>query len=149
MVHVILVEIVEPIVLFTLIKTVLIWMSKDNFEFKCRSKCFWESALLTGIILKSILGWIFLVVPLLKVTSWACYVGPRLKLIFQWKAYLFFSFSSLFGLLLAVLSDTLTAKNRDVSSANNLGLHRRLLDKSLMYIRNKRGPDIEPWETPA
>ena len=91
----------RPIVLFTLVKTVLIWMSKDNFESKCSPKCFWESTLLTGILLKNILGWIFLV------------------------------------------------ENRDASSANNLGLHWRLSDKSLMYIRNKSGPNIKPWGTPA
>ena len=31
-------------------------MSKDNFGSKCRPKCFGESALLTAILLKNILG---------------------------------------------------------------------------------------------
>ena len=52
----------KPIVLFTLVKTDLIWMSKDNFESKCRPKSFWEFTFLTGILLKNIFGWIFLVV---------------------------------------------------------------------------------------
>ena len=51
--------------------------------------------------------------------------------------------------LLAILSGILTVENRDVSSANNVGLHWRLWDKSLMYIRNKSSPSIEPWETTA
>ena len=123
-------------------------MSKDNFESKCRPKCFWESALLTGILRKNILRWIFLVVFLLNITSWACFIGSGLKLIFHLKAHLFISFRSLFRLL-AILSGTLTVENRVVSSVNNLGLHWRLLDKSLMYIRNKSGPNIEPWGTPA
>ena len=113
-----------------------------------QAQIFLESALLTRMLLKNISGWIFLVVFLLKMTSWACFVGSGLKLIFHWKAHLFISFRSLLGLL-AVLSGTLTVENRDVSSANNLGLHWRLSDKSLMYIRNKSGPNIEPWGTPA
>ena len=138
----------RPIVLFTLVKIVLIWMSKDNFGSKCRPKCFWESALLTGMLLKNVLGWIFLVAFLLKMTSWACFVGSGLKLIFHWKAHLFISFRLLLRLL-AVLSGTLTVESRNVSSANNLGLHWRLLDKSLMYIRNKSGSNIDSWGTPA
>ena len=63
------------IVLFILVKIVLMCMSKDSFESKGRSRCFWESALLAGILSKNILGWIFLVVFLLKMTSWACFVG--------------------------------------------------------------------------
>ena len=111
-------------------------MSKDNFESKCRPKYFWESALLTGMLLKNILGWIFLVVFLLKMTSWACFVGSGLKLIFHWKAHLFISFRSLLRLL-AVLSGTLTVENSQ-----------RLSDKLLMYIRNKSGPNIDHWGIP-
>ena len=140
--------IVKPIVLSTLVKIVLKWMSKNNFELKYRPKCFWESALLTGILLKQILGWIFLVVFLLKMTSWACFAGSGLKLIFHWKTHLFISFRSLFKLLDAI-SGTLAVKNRDVSPANHLGLHWSLSDKSLMYIRNKSRPNIESWETLA
>ena len=136
------------IVIFTLVKIVLIWMSKDNFESKCRPKCFWGSALLTGMLLKNILGLIFIVVFLRRITSWACIVGSGLKLVFHWKAHLFISFRSLFRLL-AVLLGTLIVENRDVSPANNLGLHWRWSDKSLMYIGYKSGPNIEPWGTQA
>ena len=139
----------KPIVPLTLVKIVLIWMSKDNFEFKCRPKCFWELALLSGILFKNIRGWIFLVGFLLKVTSCACFVGSGLKHIFHWKAHLFI-FSGLLFRLLAVLLGTLVVENRDVSSAaKKLGLQWRLSDKSLMYIRNKSRPNIEPWGTPA
>ena len=72
----------------------------------------------------------------------------RLKLIFHWKAHLSISFRSLLGLL-AVLSGSWTVEHSHVPSANNFGLHCRLWDKSLMYIRNKTGPNIEPWRTPA
>ena len=67
---------------------------------------------------------------------------------FPHESYLFISFRLLLRLL-AILSGTLTVENRDVSSANNLGLHWRLWGKSLMYIRNKSSPSIEPWETTA
>ena len=138
----------RPIVLFTLAEIVLIWMSKNNSESKCKPKCFWESALLTGMLLKNVLRWIFLLVFLLKMTSWSCLVGSGLKLIFHWKAHLLFSFRSLLWFL-AVLSGFLTVENRDVESSNNLGLHLRLSDKSLKYIRNKSRPNIEPWGIPA
>ena len=45
----------KPIVLFTLVKIVLLWMLKENFESKCRPRHFWESALLTGLLLRNIL----------------------------------------------------------------------------------------------
>ena len=138
----------KPIVLFTLVKILLIWKTKDNFQSKWRPKCFWESALLTGMVLKNNLGWIFLVVFLLKMTSWVCFVGSGLKIIFHWKAHLFISVRSLCRLL-AVLLGTLIIENRDVLWVNNLGLHWRLSDKSFMYIRNKSGPYIEPLRTPA
>ena len=54
----------KPIVLFTLGKTV-----KDNSESKWKTKSFWESASLTGVLSKNILGWIFLVAFLIKMTS--------------------------------------------------------------------------------
>ena len=123
-------------------------MSKDNFESKCRRKCFWESNLLTGNLLKNVLGWIFPIVFLLKMTSWACFVGSGLKLIFHWKSELFISFRLVFRLL-AVLSGPLTVENRYVSSANNLSLHWWSSGNSLMYIWNKSGPNIELWGTPA
>ena len=49
----------------TLVKIVFMQMSKDNFKSKWRSKWFWES----GILLTNILGLIFLVDFLLKMTS--------------------------------------------------------------------------------
>ena len=123
-------------------------MSKDKSESKCRPRCFWELVLLTGILLKNILAWIFSVAFRLKRTSWAYFVGSGLKLISQWKTHLFISFWLLFRLI-AVFSSTLTVVNRDVSSVNNLGLYWRLSDKPLMYIKNKSGLNIEPWGTPA
>ena len=112
----------KPIVLFTLVKIASILMSNDNFESKFRPRCFWESALLTRILLKIILGWIFLVVFLLKTISWSCFVWPELKFLFHWKAHFLIFFRFLLRLLV-VLSGTLAVKNSDVQSANNLELH--------------------------
>ena len=52
------------------------------------------------------------------------------------------SFMSLRSLLrsVAVLSGSLAVENRDMSPANNLGLHWRLSDKSV----KKSGPNIDP-----
>ena len=42
-----------------------------------------------------------------------------------------------------------STKKRFVSSANSNGIeHLHALDKSLIYTRNKSGPNIEPWGTP-
>ena len=41
-----------------------------------------------------------------------------------------------------------TCEKRDVSSAKILQVHRMLSVKSLIYIRNKRGPRAEPCGTP-
>ena len=92
-----------------LVKIILTWMSRGTFESKYSPRCFWESAMLTGILLKNTLGWVFLVVFLLKMTSSAFFVGSVLNLIFHWKAHLFISSRSLFKLL-AVLSGTLTVE---------------------------------------
>ena len=81
--------------------------------------------------MRNILGWIFLVVFLLKTTSWAYFVGSGVKLIFYWREHLFISFVFLFNLS-AAISGSLTVENRNVSSANNLGIHWRLSYKSLM-----------------
>ena len=51
--------------------------------------------------------------------------------------------------LLAVPSGALIVENRGVSSANNLGLHWRSSNESLMYVGNKSRPNIEAWGTSA
>ena len=67
---------------------------------------------------------------------------------FLLESHLFISFRLLLRSL-GVLSGSLTVENGDVSSANNLVLHWRSSDKSLMYIRNKSGFNREPWGTSA
>ena len=40
-------------------------------------------------------------------------------------------------------------ENKDVSSANIFASDSKLSGRSLMKIKNKSGPRIEPWGTPA
>ena len=42
-----------------------------------------------------------------------------------------------------------TAKNKDVSSENNLTLQDKLSDKSMILISNSNGPKADPCGTPA
>ena len=91
-------------------------MSKDSFESKCRPKCFWESVLLTGMFSMNFLSSLSAKNDFLNLL---CRV--RIEAHFPLEGS-FISFRSLFRLL-AVLTATLTVENRDVSSANNLGLH--------------------------
>ena len=76
---------------------------------------------------------------LLKITSGACLDGSGLKLIFHWKTHSLISFKSLLRLSV-VVSDFLTVEKRGVSSANNLWLHCRLLDKSLKVAQDEHCP---------
>ena len=50
------------------------------------------------------------------------------------------------ALALSLLS--LTIVKRDVSSAKSFTLDFNSLGKSLMSMRKRSGPNIEPWETP-
>ena len=117
-----------------------------------RPRCFWGinfiNCLLTRLLLKNIfrINFFSSLSDKIYILNFLC--RSALKPIFHWKAHLFTSLRSLFGPL-ADLLGTLIVENRDVSSVNNLGLHWRLSDTSLMYIRNKGRPNVEPWETSA
>ena len=85
---------------------------------------------------------------LLNIISWTCLLGSELKFIFHLKAQLpIFSKSSLRSLGEVLIS--LITENIEVSSANNLHSLLRPSDKSLIYIKDNKGPGIDPWETPA
>ena len=81
-------------------------------------------------------------------TSWACFLGSELKLIFHWNAHLFIFAKSLFSSRAEVLLSWIT-ENKDVSSANSLAFEGNPSDKSLIYIKNNNGPVMEPWGSPA
>jgi hypothetical protein len=48
-----------------------------------------------------------------------------------------------------VVLDGLTITYKDVSSAKSLILQSRSSTISFMYIRNRKGPNTDPWGTPA
>ena len=83
-----------------------------------------------------------------KITSSACLLGSGLKLIFHWNAHLFIFFRSSFKFF-ADKVISWTTENREVSSANSLGFEIKLSERSLINIKKKRGPRIDPWGTPT
>ena len=120
-------------------------MSNANLESKISPKCFWEWKWETGTMLKNITGRLTLVIFLLNITSCAWFEGSGLKLIFHSMGNLLISFKSLLRLLV-VVSDFLTLEKKDMSSANNLEFHWRLLDEALMKIsRGVLKQSERPW----
>ena len=83
-----------------------------------------------------------------KTTSWACLVGYGLKAIFHCSSHRRVLSRSSFSIF-AVSSGSETIENKEVSSANNLTFDFRSVAKSFMYIRKKRGHQIDPCGTPA
>ena len=134
--------------LLVLLSIVLWYYSKVNFESNKIPKCFWDLHDETLALLKTKGGCDTFFNFLLKMTSWACLLGSRLKLIFYWKAQSLSFFKSLFSSFAEVVMSCVT-ENRDASSANNFALEDRAPDKSFMYIKNNNGPKMEPWRTPA
>ena len=81
------------------------------------------------------------------ITSWTCLEISGLKLIFHWTAHFVILVRSFVKWFDDVLIICIVANN-EVLSANRFGLHWSLSDKSLIWIRNKRGPRIDPCGTP-
>ena len=114
----------------------------QNIMFRCSSKftwlskitprCFWQAVCLTFVFLKLSGMWNGFLILQEKITSCACLVGSRLKLIFHLVVQsLIFSKSSL--RLFAEVFKLWTSEKRDMSSANNSGLYKRYFDNSLMW----------------
>ena len=47
------------------------------------------------------------------------------------------------------MSTSCTTENKDVSSANNFAFDDKPSARSLLKIKKRRGPKIDPWGTPA
>ena len=84
------------IILFTLFCTFLRCKLKSNLVSNIIPRCFWVDDDLTKFPLKYNGGWSILLIFLLKITSWACFLGSRLNLIFHWKAVSLIFIKSLF-----------------------------------------------------
>ena len=82
-------------------------------------------------------------------TFWACLVVSRLKFIFYWVAHLLILTRSLFRLFPDVWVSWCITENKDVSSAKSFALDERPSLRSLMQIKNNKGPRMEPWGTPV
>ena len=121
----------SPIVLFTLFCTFFRCKLKSNLVSNIIPRCFWVDDDLTKFSLKYNGGWSILLIFLLKITSWACFLGSGLNLIFHWKAQSLIFIKSLFRSF-AVEFIFWTTENREVSSANNFGFEVKPSDKSLI-----------------
>ena len=87
---------------------------------------------------------------LLKVTSGACFLDSGSNLISHWKAQSLIFIKSLFRSFAAKFMFWITEnRDREVLYANNFGFEVEIPDKSLILIRKKDGPRIDPWKIPA
>ena len=78
----------------------------------------------------------------LKMTSWACFVGSGLKLIFHCRAHSFILERSLFNRLVETI--IWTTENSDVSSTKSFTSEFKASGKSLLQIKNVKGQRIDP-----
>ena len=110
-------------------------------------KCLWVE-LVTTFALLNVTGREFLLFDFFKkFISCACLLGSGINYNFNWKAQLLITCNSLFNSL-SDLYLSKTCEKRNVSSAKTLQVDWMLSGKSLLYIRNKRGPRTKPCGTP-
>ena len=82
-----------------------------------------------------------------NIASWACLFRSGLKAFSHWYAHSEFFFKSLFNLHAQVLASSTIENN--VLSIHNLTLDTISFERSLMWIRKKRGPNTDPYGTPG
>ena len=80
---------------------------------------------------------------LVNITPWACLIGSESQIIFHWLAQLLIFTKSLFTSSGEVFT-LWTTENNKVSSADSLAFD-KLSARSFLYIRNRSGPNAEPW----
>ena len=76
------------------------------------------------------------------------FLGSGLKSIFHWYAHYEITLRSRFKCLADSLGSW-TIEKREVSSANNLAIEFSPSGRLLIYIKNNRGPRMDPCGTPA
>ena len=121
----------SPIVLFTLLCTFFRCKLKSNLVCNIIPRCLWVDDDLTMFSSKYNGGWSILLIFLLKITYWACFLGSGLNLIFHWKGQSLIFIKSLFRLF-AVEFIFWATENREVSSANNSGFEVKPSDESFI-----------------
>ena len=119
---------------------------KSSLVFKNIPKSFWVNYRVIILLSKINESWDDFWILWEKITSWACLLGSRLKLIFHCKPQLFAMFKSSFKFFADLSNIT---EKRDVSSANILAFEPRFTEKSFIYIKKSSGLRIEPSRTPA
>ena len=110
-------------------------------------RCLGTVVELTGLLLKEISGWKGIETFLQKNISWACFIQSGLNFIFHCVPTHICFISHHSDHFLKILTSW-TTENRKVPSGSSLHFLLSPADKSFMYIRNKRGPIMEPWGTP-
>ena len=101
-----------------------------------------------GELLKFTLGWLTLWVLQEKTISCACLDESGLKVILHWNAHPEIAFKSSFNCF-ADKSTSWATEKMDVSSAKSFVIGYKFLLKSLIYIKKKRDPKMEPCRTQA
>ena len=134
-----------PVPLVSFPEMYKMWSFQDNLlsMMTPRNLVLAVSLIVSPSILIHILGWgLFLLEIIMKCVF----------LIFKESLFAFnhkeISFNSLF-MVLMIKSGSLPLINKLLSSANNIGnVHSQTEARSFMYIRNNRGPRIDPCGTP-
>ena len=83
-----------------------------------------------------------------KITSCAGFLGSGLKSIFHWYAHWEITLRSRFKYLADSLISWTIGKS-DLSSANNSAMELSPSGRSITYIKNNRGPRMDPCGTPV
>ena len=104
----------RPIVLFTLLCTIVRCKLKSNLVSNTIPRCFWEEDDLNKFWLKSNGGWLILLIFLQRITSWACLLGSGLKFIFHRKAQSLILLKSLFKSVVVVELILWTTEKRSI-----------------------------------
>ena len=128
-----------------------------NKDFKCCSKHYLKSSIIstslrTGVeLFGSLSKWTSggngFKTFVLKLIFWVCLLASGLNFIFHWYANSYIFCKPLFWSFLEILTSW-TTKNKKVSSVTNLHSLLSPTDKSLTYIRKKRGQSIQHLGAP-
>ena len=121
----------RPTALLTLTNTLLRSSPDVNLKSDMTPGCFWENVWETYLLLKDKGGWVVLLDLQLRITLWACLLGPGLKLILHWKVHSLTFFRSLFNSFVEKITSW-TTENNNVSSPKKFALKVKLSDKSFI-----------------
>lgn len=127
-----------------MVLTAQIWIKNHHNMFVYLGWLNWPNYQSVQLVSVRLLNIVFLLI----IISSASFLGSGFKFIFHWKGQLLIFSKYPLGSPAKVIIPWIT-ENRDVSSANSLQSLLRPSDKFLIYNKNRKGPGIDPWETPA